>query len=81
MTDSPAFPAIARFALQLQATDAAQPTRIAGRIEHVLSGRCRDFADVAGLLDCLAAEQACAALSLSGPVLRPVLRPVPRPIG
>lgn len=31
--------------------------RIAGRIEHVLSGRCHDFDDGAALLACLAFEQ------------------------
>ena len=31
--------------------------RIAGRVEHVLSGRCQDFADGAALLACLAFEQ------------------------
>ena len=31
--------------------------RIAGRVEHVRSGRCHDFADGAALLACLAFEQ------------------------
>ena len=35
---------------------AASP-RIAGRIEHVLSGRCHDFEDGTGLLACLVLEQ------------------------
>ena len=30
--------------------------RIAGRVEHVLSGRCHDFDDGATLLACLAFE-------------------------
>ena len=30
---------------------------IAGRVEHVLSGRCHDFVDGAALLACLAFDQ------------------------
>ena len=40
--------------------------RIAGRVEHVLSGRCQDFADGAALLACLAFEQQQQQTATSG---------------
>ncbi len=41
------------FAVQIAPADPGQPLRIAGRIEHVLSGRRHEFQDWPGLLDCL----------------------------
>jgi hypothetical protein len=45
------------YAVKLLATDPKDPTRLAGRLEHVLSGRRHDFDDGAALLACLAHEQ------------------------
>ena len=41
--------------------------RIAGRLEHVLSGRCHDFDDGATLLACLAFEQQQQQTAVRGP--------------
>ena len=50
------------YAIRLLPPDTRGPRlRIAGRIEHVLSGRCHDFDDGAALLACLAFEQQQAA--------------------
>ena len=45
------------YAIQLLGADPNDPTRIAGRLEHVLSGRRHDFDDGEALLACLAHEQ------------------------
>jgi hypothetical protein len=46
------------YAIRLLAPEpGADTARIAGRVEHVLSGRCHDFDDGAMLLACLACEQ------------------------
>ena len=45
---------------------AGNAPRIAGRVEHVLSGRCHDFADGAALLECLAFEQQQRQTATSG---------------
>lgn len=50
-------PSACVYALRLLAADPQDPTRIAGRLEHVLSGRVVDFADGPALLACLAQEQ------------------------
>lgn len=47
------------YALRLQTT-AEAPLALQGRIEHVLSGTCRDFDNANSLLDALAALQALA---------------------
>lgn len=62
MTTAHEFPTACVFALQLQAFDPAQPERIAGRLEHVLSGRRHAFADGSALLACIAHEQRRAAM-------------------
>lgn len=66
------------YAVKLLATDPKDPTRLAGRIEHVLSGRRHDFDDGAALLACLAHEQlqvARAALPQPDPHLHDKARP------
>lgn len=67
------------YAVRLIAMDPKNPGLIAGRIEHVLSGRCRDFADGAALLACLALEQrqATPAAQLACAIDRP---PAPEPL-
>ena len=57
------------YAVSLRVVDPRQPGRIAGRIEHVLSGRRHDFDDGATLLACLALEQrvALAAVLVAAP--------------
>lgn len=54
------------FALQLRAPDPQEPTCIAGRIEHVLSGRCHEFSDGPSLLACLEHELRQAAQPATG---------------
>lgn len=49
-----------RYALRL-VPPGPDPSRVAGCIEHVLSGRLHRFEDAAGLLAWLQAEQAVAA--------------------
>ncbi|MEQ1686768.1 MAG: hypothetical protein ABL916_24205 [Burkholderiaceae bacterium] len=63
-------PGTGAYAIQLLAADPSDPARLAGRLEHVLSGRRHDFDNGAALLACLAHEQqqvARAALP-AGPV-------------
>jgi len=56
------------YAVSLLPTDPQHPGRIAGRIEHVLSGRRHDFDDGATLLACMALEQQVAlAAALPAP--------------
>jgi len=50
-----------RYAVQLLAGGGHEPGRLAGRMEHVLSGRQHDFDDGPALLACLALEQALQA--------------------
>jgi hypothetical protein len=40
--------------------DPSDPDRLAGRLEHVPSGRRHDFDDASALLACLRHEQRCA---------------------
>lgn len=49
------------YAVRLLAADPMHPGPIAGRLEHVLSGRCHDFVDGPALLAWLALEQLQAA--------------------
>jgi hypothetical protein len=49
-----------RYALRLSPAG-QEPGRLAGCIEHVISGRMHRFEDVASLVDWLQAEQAAAA--------------------
>jgi hypothetical protein len=53
-------PDVCLFAVQLRPATAADRGRLAGRLEHVLSGRLHDFDDGAALLALLAAEQSQA---------------------
>ena len=46
-----------------------QPTRLAGRLEHVMSGRRHDFDNGAALLACLALEQRLAGLAADATTL------------
>lgn len=55
-------PSAGVYAIQLLATDPQHPERLAGRLEHVLSGRRHDFANGQALLACLAFEQQQVAL-------------------
>lgn len=66
---APASPPAALYAVSLRPADPQHPDRIAGRIEHVLSGRRHDFDDGASLLACLALEQqvALAAVLVAAP--------------
>ena len=57
------------YAVKLLATDPKDPTRLAGRLEHVLSGRRHDFDDGAALLACLAHEQLQVARAAPPPRL------------
>ena len=69
MNAPPPPPSTCVFALRLQAADPQDPTRIAGRLEHVLSGRCHDFSDGPSLLACLEDElrQAAATAACMNP--------------
>jgi hypothetical protein len=49
------------FAIKLFAADPRDPGSLAGRVEHVLSGRRHNFGDGQALLACLAREQQLAA--------------------
>jgi len=49
------------YAVQLLAGGGREPGRVAGTLEHVLSGRRHDFDDGPALLACLALEQALQA--------------------
>jgi hypothetical protein len=60
MNALPALPSACVYAVKLLAVAANESPRIAGRLEHVLSGRRHDFDDGASLLACLALEQALA---------------------
>ena len=65
MNTPPATPNASVYAIKLQASDPhapAQAEQLAGRLEHVLSGRRHDFANGAALLACLAFEQQQIAL-------------------
>jgi hypothetical protein len=62
-TTPPATAANAVYAVTLLAALPQQAGRLAGRLEHVLSGRRHDFDDGPALLACLALEQRLAASS------------------
>jgi hypothetical protein len=62
MTASSVTPSASAYAIQLLATAPQDPERLAGRLEHVLSGRRHDFANGQALLACLAFEQQQALL-------------------
>lgn len=55
-------PSAGIYAIKLLVGDPQSPARLAGRLEHVLSGRCHDFANGPALLACLAFEQQQARL-------------------
>lgn len=55
------------YAIQLLTIDPQHPGRLAGRLEHVLSGRRHDFANGQALLACLAFEQQQALLDSVAP--------------
>ena len=57
MNALPPLSGVNRYALQLIAV-ASDPARVAGRLEHVVSGRLHDFDDGRALLALLAREQA-----------------------
>lgn len=64
------------YAIKLLATDPLHPERLAGRLEHVLSGRRHDFANGQALLACLAFEQHQVALdAASTPAIAPAITP------
>lgn len=50
-------PSAGVYAIKLLAIDPQHPESLAGRLEHVLSGRRHDFANGQALLACLAFEQ------------------------
>ncbi len=52
-------PAACTYVVRLARPEPGQPRRLAGRVEHVASGRRHDFDDGAALLALLAREQAC----------------------
>ncbi len=52
-------PSPCAYVLRLVA-DPSAPERLAGRLEHVASGRRHDFDDAEALLACLRHEQRCA---------------------
>jgi len=60
-------PSASVYAVKLLATDPQHPERLAGRLEHVLSGRRHDFANGQALLACLLFEQQQAALEAGAP--------------
>lgn len=62
MNAPPVTPSAGAYAVKLQAADARHPECLAGRLEHVLSGRRHDFANGQELLACLAFEQQQAVL-------------------
>ena len=55
-------PSAGAYAVKLLIVDPQHPERLAGRLEHVLSGRRHDFANGQALLACLAFEQQQAVL-------------------
>jgi hypothetical protein len=57
MNASPAMPSAGVYVVKLLPSDPGAPGRLAGRLEHVLSGRRHDFDNGAALLACLAHEQ------------------------
>lgn len=67
MPHSPCTPVVAMFALQVKFSGPSEPACIAGRLEHVLSGRCRDFSDATGLWAGLQAELTDAGTSHASP--------------
>lgn len=62
MSALPVLPSACVYAIKLLGTDPQHPDRLAGRLEHVLSGRRHDFANGQALLACLAFEQHQATL-------------------
>jgi hypothetical protein len=62
MNAPPVTPSASAYAVKLLAHDAGHPERLAGRLEHVLSGRRHDFANGPALLACLVFEQQQVAL-------------------
>lgn len=66
-------PAVCAYVVRLRPPDPADPTRLAGRLEHVDSGRRHDFDNSAALLACLQHEQRrqLAAAARTGPELDP----------
>lgn len=48
------------YVVKLRWPDLADPSRLSGRVEHVMSGRRHDFDNGAALLACLRHEQAQA---------------------
>lgn len=65
MNASAVTPSAGVYAVKLLATDPLHPERLAGRLEHVMSGRRHDFANGQALLACLAFEQQQAARDAS----------------
>ena len=65
MNTSTNLPSTCVYAIKLMAADPRQPNRIAGRLEHVLSGRRHDFDDGPALLACLAHEQLQVAAAVT----------------
>ena len=57
MNALPVMPSAGVYVVKLLPGDPAAPSRLAGRLEHVLSGRRHDFDDGTALLACLAHEQ------------------------
>lgn len=62
MSALPVLPSACVYAIKLLGLDPQHPDRLAGRLEHVLSGRRHDFANGQALLACLAFEQHQATL-------------------
>ena len=57
MKPSPATSVSRLYAIKLLAAEHPGDNHFVGRIEHVLSGRCREFHSGAALLACLAQDQ------------------------
>lgn len=57
----PTFPAGGHFVLKLHRDAGADPARLAGRLEHVVSGEAIDFIDGAALLAALARHAPAAS--------------------
>lgn len=70
-------PSASANAVKLLIVDPQHPERLAGRLEHVLSGRRHDFANGQGLLACLAFEQQQAVLDATA--TRSTAPPKPMP--
>ena len=62
MNASSVTPSAGAYAVKLLVVDPQCPERLAGRLEHVLSGRRQDFANGQALMACLAFEQQQAVL-------------------